>query len=356
MAFRLFSIVVAAAVGAAPAFACSSFLFPNSKEKIFTKNLDWHLSHGYAIVNARNLKKKALLLDPTQTPATWTSKYGSLTFTQYGKEMPIGGMNEAGLAIETLWLDSTQYPPVGKDAAVNELQWVQYHLDQFDKVEDVVRSAGSLKIAQAHGKVHFHVCDRSGDCQVIEFIDGEMVPSCGCGNKLPVITNNTYPESMTFLAKHEGFGGKLPLPGGKESLARFARVAAGVRAFDPLKIASPVQYAFDLLKNVDQGDYTKMSIVYELETRRVSFHTLNHRTPKTISLKGIDFSCKRPMLLQDMNQEKGGDVSANFVAYDADTNRKMVELALKDIAHLLPPGTIERLAKYPTSENILCAE
>ncbi len=356
MGSKFLTLAAAIFFAAAPALACSSFLFPNSREKIFTKNLDWHLTHGYAIVNARNLKKSALLLDPSQTPATWTSKYGSLTFTQYGKELPIGGMNEAGLGIETLWLDSTKYPVVGKDPAVTELQWVQYHLDQFDKVEDVVRSAASLKIAQAHGKVHFHVCDRTGECQVIEFIDGEMVPSCGCGNKLPAITNHTYPESMTFLAKHEGFGGTLPLPAGKESLARFARVAAGVRGFDPAKIDSPVQYAFDLLKNVDQGDYTKMTIVYELENLKVHFKTLKNREPKTISLKGIDFSCKKPMILQDMNQEKGGDVSAKFMAFTKDINRRMVETALKDIAHLMPPGTVERVVNYPTSDAIVCAE
>ena len=40
----------------------------------------------------------------------WVSKYGSITFTQVGKELPIGGMNKIRFTIEFLWLDDTTYP------------------------------------------------------------------------------------------------------------------------------------------------------------------------------------------------------------------------------------------------------
>ena len=44
-------------------------------------------------------------MDPRKakgTPASWVSKYGSVTFNQYGRELPTGGMNEAGLVVETI--------------------------------------------------------------------------------------------------------------------------------------------------------------------------------------------------------------------------------------------------------------
>lgn len=40
-----------------------------------------------------------------------TSKYGSITFNQYRKEFPIGGMNEKGLVIEALWLNENNVSP-----------------------------------------------------------------------------------------------------------------------------------------------------------------------------------------------------------------------------------------------------
>ena len=44
---------------------------------------------------------------------SWTSKFGNVTFNQYGKEFPTGGMNENGLVIELMWLNEARYPGKG---------------------------------------------------------------------------------------------------------------------------------------------------------------------------------------------------------------------------------------------------
>jgi hypothetical protein len=67
---------------------------------LLAKNLDWPISDGYILVNKPGVKKNAFT---NQHPRiSWISKYGSITLNQFGKEFPLGGMNEAGLAIEEL--------------------------------------------------------------------------------------------------------------------------------------------------------------------------------------------------------------------------------------------------------------
>lgn len=71
---------------------------------VFGKNYDWHLEFGYLMINKRNVTKTAMQTGTAiDSPAAWTSRYGSVTFNQYGRESPMGGMNEAGLA-QDLWI------------------------------------------------------------------------------------------------------------------------------------------------------------------------------------------------------------------------------------------------------------
>jgi penicillin V acylase-like amidase (Ntn superfamily) len=72
------------------------------------KNYDWKVEEGLIIVNKRGVSKTAFISTADNTglgiPAAWTSKYGSITFTQYGSELSPGGMNEAGLVVESMGL------------------------------------------------------------------------------------------------------------------------------------------------------------------------------------------------------------------------------------------------------------
>ncbi len=48
----------------------------------------------------------------TQRPVHWTSRSASITFNQYGRDFPTAGMNDAGLVVALMDLNSTQYPAV----------------------------------------------------------------------------------------------------------------------------------------------------------------------------------------------------------------------------------------------------
>ena len=88
--------------------ACTTFQLRHADQVIVGKNYDWMVEEGLIIVNKRGVSKTAYqsTLDTTAvgTPAAWTSKYGSIVFTQYGRELGPGGMNEAQVPKFPLYL------------------------------------------------------------------------------------------------------------------------------------------------------------------------------------------------------------------------------------------------------------
>ncbi len=171
--------------------ACTTFCLQDDNDLAFGRNYDWHLDHGLVIVNKRNVAKRALLLDPGDKPAKWVSKYGSVTFNQYGRELPCGGMNEAGLVLETMWLTGAKYPD--RDGRPAVMAWVQYQLDTCSTIEEVIASDKQVRVTSITPMpLHFFGCDRQGNTATFEFLGGELV--CHTGESLPVkvLTNDTY--------------------------------------------------------------------------------------------------------------------------------------------------------------------
>src|SRR5438067_1938354 len=90
-----------------PTRACTTFLVGDTVGKCY----DWNMGQGLVLLNPRGLDKSAMPMSPTDRPARWHADHASLTFNQYGREMPNGGINEAGLVVEVMWLDETRLPP-----------------------------------------------------------------------------------------------------------------------------------------------------------------------------------------------------------------------------------------------------
>jgi choloylglycine hydrolase len=80
-------LVALTAVAGREAVACTTFCYADGGTMVFGRNYDWNIGDGMVVVNKRNVFKHALV-EPA--PATWTSKYGSITFNQYGREFPTG--------------------------------------------------------------------------------------------------------------------------------------------------------------------------------------------------------------------------------------------------------------------------
>src|SRR5450432_235264 len=90
-------------------FACTTFFINKNGELIFGRNYDWVSDAGLVCTNLKGLYKTSLKTRNDNT-ISWVSKYGSITFNQYGKEFPTGGMNETGLVVELMWAAGSQYP------------------------------------------------------------------------------------------------------------------------------------------------------------------------------------------------------------------------------------------------------
>ncbi len=107
--------------------ACTTFCISHEGQQVFAYNLDWMIENGLVIINKRRVLKTAMQGSAGDSGpyARWRSKLGSITFNQYGREMPSGGMNEAGLVIHPMMLRQTQYPPPDHRPAINNLQWIK---------------------------------------------------------------------------------------------------------------------------------------------------------------------------------------------------------------------------------------
>lgn len=349
--------------------ACTTFQLNHKGQILVGKNYDWMVEEGLIIVNKRGASKTAMrsTVDNTGlgTPATWKAKYGSVTFTQYGRELGPGGMNEAGLVVESMGLfrntPNRKYPDPDDRVSIMVQQWRQYQLDNFATVQEVIDSNANLRIRPKRGvHSHFIISDKAGNCATIEFLDGKMV--CHTNETLlhRVLTNNTYAYSLDFLKQD-----KIPEPDRFRSIERFTRAAKMVESYKPDAAASPVAYAFDILKNVSwsverdwQGtpytSNTRWSIVYDQQNLRIHFRTHSNPEIRVVDLNTFDFSCATPVKMLDITAKLSGNVSKNFVDYSQQSNRDLIEKAFTKTVFLpkFSDQQLDTLSKYP--DTIVC--
>ena len=351
--------------------ACTTFQLKHKDQVLVGKNYDWMVEEGLVIVNKRGVSKTAYKSTSDNTglgtPATWTSKYGSIMFTQYGREIGPGGMNEAGLVVESMGLfgntPNRKYPDPDERVSIRASQWRQYQLDNFATVQEVIDSDAFLRIRPKYGiHSHFIVSDKEGNCATIEFLDGKMV--CHTGETLPyrALTNNTYALSLGYLKKDT-----IPEPDRFRSIERFTRAANMVSDYNPETSASPVGYAFEILKSVSwsvdrewQGtpytSNTRWSIVYDQKNRRIHFKTHGNPEVRVIDMAAFDFSCKTPVKVLNVTAKLSGDVSGEFVDYTRQGNRELIENAFTQTVFFprYSARQLDFLANYP--ETFVCEQ
>lgn len=338
------------------AHTCTTFSFGHGNMHVVGKNYDWMVEDCMLMINKRGVSKTAAYSkNDNAYLAEWTSKYGSVTFNQYGRELPSGGMNEKGLVVEVMILVETRYPKPDSRPIISSLQWIQYQLDNFSSVQEVIASDSDLRINPGAGKgVHFLCTDREGNCASIEFLNGKLV--CHTNENMPfkVLTNSTYEASYDLFKTHEKMGEKFPMPIGNASGPRFVRAASMSMKYGPQASKSMTDHAFDILMNVAQGRYTKWSIVYDLNKYRIYFKTFSNPEKRYIDIQSFDFSCATPVQVLEMNQALNGDMINHFQNYTHQTNRNLIMKTFRDTPMLkdVAQDALETLALYP--EDTLC--
>lgn len=330
--------------------ACSAFGICKGNQIIVGKNLDWICDLGYLVVNKRNVTKKTFLKS-RNTCLEWTSKYGSITFTQNGVGFTSGGMNEAGLVIEESWLGQTRYPAPDERSVIDEIQWIQYQLDNSSSVDEVIKTNPKLRIQKYFGESHYFVYDKSGNAAAIDFLNGEMVYHILQKSDVQVLTNDTYELSADSLRNFEGFGGNRIIPGGGNSLYRFSRAAKMIKDYEKNEDTNIIDYGFNILSNVSQRS-TVWSVVYDISNLRIYYKTSSSPEIKEVSFNKFDFNSSSPMMLIDLNIQRKGDISNLFEEYTLDKNRALITKVIKNwrennFAQNITDEEMEKLIQYP---------
>lgn len=349
--------------------ACTAFCLQSGSDYYLSKNLDWSIEDGYVFLNEKNVRKSILITELfSKNEFNWTSKYRSLTFNQFGKEFPLGGINENGLVIEelnTIPVKSTLYDSI---KYFNEFQLTQYLLDNCRSTKEVVAQLSKFQYKPLIQSLHYLLADKTGNILIVEFNGENFNFHFANDTNVPVLSNNNYEESLHYLAKFNGFGGDLEVKNRPGSNERFVYAAHCLKSY---KNENPVKYSFQVLNLVKQDD-TKWSIVYDITNLAIHFQFHNCKSKTTFDFKtklsqptlnslGCDITQSNPefsMITSDLNtallqnvftllsQETGKEVDYNLLYkmaivgnqhLEESTNDKIVTELNKVIKKL--PGT-----------------
>ena len=342
----------------------TTFVLDNSGQPVYGKNMDNVHMPSYVIVNKRGVAKTSAIIfqEPDANHISWTSKYGSVTFNFIAREWSHDGINEAGLFIATmpgegLMLD--EYPEPDSRAAMGPLQLVQYQLDNFSTVDEVIASFQSIRPVKPPensqaAALHYLVGDSQGNCASIEFLDGKLV--CHTGWTMPVkaLANSTYDHSIPYFRwfRFLNLFSLIPIPeDNRPSLIRFAVAGDRAKKYSPQRSGPAVDYAFQILQDVEVSPTyhsALWSAVYDSANKQIHFRSWNNDQIRWFDLSALDFSCTTPVKVLDIIADLSGDVSNSFVDYTKEIDLEM----LKNSG--FPDEEIDYRASYP--DTTVCTE
>ena len=292
--------------------ACSAFYF-NGENKIFAKNFDWGFGQGYLIKNIRGQQKYAYGFRGNNV-AGWTSKFGSITFNQVGKEFPYGGINEKGLVIEQLWLGNTEYQE-NNNKTISELEWIQYQLDNYEKVDEVIENINSLTIKPI-ARIHYFLADKNGVSAVIDFVNGD-VKIDRKQDKFQVITNETSEDSKKYYDFNKDIN-----PNSRSHFDRYCILRNNLNV-ENLSISESFK-KLNLVKEDEPNYKSYWSIVYDINKLEFYFKSVDNSEIKKVSLKDFSFHSNSNTEFSLINSNK-----VNFQPYSSNDNLRLLTNAIE---------------------------
>jgi len=362
--WKLWIFLIVVVVQAQVVFPCSTFMLKREDCHLYGHNLDSGSPvPGLVVINKRNITKESRTWKELTTGKKddsisfqWTSRFGSVTFNPFGREFPDGGMNEAGLLVQEMSLLDTEFPDSEGQRKMFMMLWMQYVLDSFETVEQVIQSASDI-VPDGWGW-HFFTADKHGGCASIEFIDGRLVVNSGKEMQFPLLCNSVYSKEVEGLKTYQGFGGTKPIDVEESGIRRFVRGVYLLKNYRPSQTQSPVDYSFRILENIALSD-NKWKYVFDWSNRKVYYRTANNQKVRSLSLLELDFNGESPSRMVDINVGEAGSVIDQLKEYSSEINEDFVMNAIKTLEvnvpifqNLLSPGgtpqiLIEQLTAYP---------
>ena len=238
------------------AYTCSRIFWnDNPAAKVVARTFDWGTQYRESLwALPRGIQRSGGAAD---NPARWTSRYGSLVVVEDERAIA-DGLNEAGLAAHVLYMEETSYPPpdLAVPGVVSTL-WLQYYLDNFATVQELVEHLHDIRIEfvlfGGYTTIPLHLAfeDASGDSAVVEFVNGTLL--LHHGPQYTVMTNEPpLDEQLANLQRYQDFGGTIGgLPGGIASQDRFVRASYYLRHLpQPDGAPKAVAYVMGIAANV----------------------------------------------------------------------------------------------------------
>jgi len=317
-----------------PAFACTSIHFKLGNSLVAARNMDWFTSKGFVVINPRAERRVSYDGIHKRPCMAWITKYGSVTF-DVGNQHVSGqeGMNEKGLVASVLWLSKTQYPVKDQRPVVPAGYWVQYILDNFKSVNEVIAHMPKIRIVLMRDhkyliRQHVTLFDVSGNMAVLEYLHGNLVISQGDPLAMPILTNDPYLDSLHYLAQYQGFGGQQALPKGYDSMSRYIKAAYFFKKMNhSIKNSTLIKKAFSFLQYVSQPRYIKLqknaepnddptqwSVVSDLKHKIIYFKSIHNPRVREIKFNEINFSRHQSIKILKIDKKGSGNVLNQFYA------------------------------------------
>ena len=338
--FKILSLILllTSNINAQTRHSCSTFMLKKADSLVVGHNLDDYIEvSGLVVVNKRGVVKENLTWSDFRKgkqkdiPRTkWVSKYGSITYNTIGKDLIDVGMNEAGLYIGEMTLLESQYPTDAKTPPIYHHFWMQYMLDNFSSVNEVLENIAKLNI-DGTCTWHFFVTDKYGNSATIEFLKGK--PVVHSGNEMPytILCNSKYSSDLDSIALYQGYGGNRVIDIlDKKNTKRTVRGAEWIRRYQQIPNKRIVEYSFDFLSSLDLGN-NKWQIVYDLKNLKMYFRTYKSSKIKSLSFSSFDFSNQSPVKYFDIHTDIKGDVSVRFSDLTLEINKSYCAQFWKNI-------------------------
>jgi choloylglycine hydrolase len=297
-----------------PIHGCTNTCLVHDGSCIFGQNFDFAFPGTLLFVNKRNVMKTGWNPGTTGEVARWTSRYGSVTFNLMGYQNPFSGMNEAGLVGSSMYLPEGGETRSDARPDLAEGLWLQYQLDNFATVKEVLASEATVR--RYFIRMHFLFCDRTGECATIEHLDGKVVNHTGPTLPVKALTNSTYEDSLAAWRNgRPSDDSLLRFNTAADQLSDYARHVEELRAANAkVDDAAAVQYAFRVQSSVSNPG-TVYTAVFDTKNLRVHFKTTRDPRIREITLARLDFSGRTPVRMLDVHADVEGDISERLPAY-----------------------------------------
>jgi penicillin V acylase-like amidase (Ntn superfamily) len=315
-------VALLAVLPAADLAACSTFKLQKGSELLYGHNLNNNGSDipGMIFVNKRGIFKTGrtwseLATRPASDPSTlrWISRYGSLTFNTFGRDLPDGGINEAGLYIWEMGLGGSNvvYPRHPGLPRLNQMQWMQYVLDNVAIIDDAVKAAREIEL-DGWGW-HFFVGDSEGNCAAIDFVDNEVVVHRGAEMPVAGLFNTLYSLEKERSRYFKGYGGLWDFDLKDIRVPRYVKIGQLQRAYDQKQ--DPVEYALMMLDAIYVNEVADWSVLFDTRRGKAYFRTSWNRAVKSFDYKNLDYSAATPVQVLNIDIQEGGEVGSLFKDY-----------------------------------------